>query len=227
MVNHSSIARAQPATGSIANSGVVSVFRDTGSRQTVPFSRHTSSRATIIQCSTNPECSSTRCEGIEPSRRQLRIFEANNKSARLAGHCSPMPNNDSLVSHHLAHDVPSRDLAAVSTSYKDLCPIMPILASDVRPHTGVPFGKRPLLSLQSTQPSLDVQYHQFRTSYRSVIFVASELNSTSRLSGRTPTPTTVCPAGPYSKLPKTSCPSSRRKRPTQHINLSLNGAVSR
>src|SRR3981081_3426423 len=110
MLSHSSTARAQPATGSIANSGVVSIFCDTGSRQTVPFSRHTSSRVTIIQCSTNPEYSSTRREGIEQSRRQLSIFEANNKSERLAGHCLQMPNNDSVVSDDVADDASSWNL---------------------------------------------------------------------------------------------------------------------
>jgi hypothetical protein len=126
MVSHSSTARAQPATGSIANSGVVSMFREKGSRQTVPLSKHTSSPATIIQCSTNPEHSSMRCEGVKPSRRQRRISEANNRSARLVGFGSPMPDSDSLASHHVAHDVRSCDRALVSTSCNEVCLTMPI-----------------------------------------------------------------------------------------------------
>lgn len=107
MVSHSSTARAHPATGSIANSGVVSICRDTGSRHTVPFSRHTSSRATIIQCSTNPEHSSTRREGVQPSRRRRRILEANNRSTRLARCGSPTPNGTILVLEGVAHGATS------------------------------------------------------------------------------------------------------------------------
>src|SRR5450631_2741605 len=125
MVSHSSIARAQPATGSIANSGVVSMLRETGSRQTVPFSKHTSSfRATIIQRSTNPEHSSMRGEGFKPSRRRQRISEANNRSARLAALCPPMANDDRPVSDHVAHDGRSCELTAVSISHNGIWLIM-------------------------------------------------------------------------------------------------------
>jgi hypothetical protein len=61
-----------------------------GSRQTIPLSKQTSSRA-IIQCSTNPDYSSTRDEGVEPPRRQRRNSEANNKSARFSDHRSLRP----------------------------------------------------------------------------------------------------------------------------------------
>jgi hypothetical protein len=226
MVSHSSTARAQPATGSIANSGVVRVFLDTGSRQTVPLSKHTSSPATIIQCSTNPEHSSTRCEGVEPSRRQLSILEANNKSARLAGHCSPMPNDDSLVSDHFA-DVPSWHLAAVSTSYKDLCPIMPISRVwRIAQHQRTTWEKAAtFLAIYSTVTLCPISSVSNIIPFRYICGFETPLHvATMRPCAA---PTTAYSAGPYSKLPKTSSPSSRRKRPTQYINLSRNSVVSR
>ena len=128
MVNHSSMARAQRATGSIANSGVVSMLRDTGSRHTVPFSKHTSPPVTIIQCSTNPEHSSTCREGVHPSRSLRTILEANNRSTRLAGRCSAMPNDNGPLSDGVPHDESSRDLAIVSTSYKHGCLTIPIFS---------------------------------------------------------------------------------------------------
>jgi hypothetical protein len=146
MVSHSSIARAQPATGSIANSGVVSMLRETGSRQTVPFSKHTSSfRATIIQRSTNPEHSSMRGEGFKPSRRRQRISEANNRSARLATLCPPMANDDRPVSDHVAHDGRSCELTAVSISHNGIWLIMLNSRIYCRAATGSNIWQRALL----------------------------------------------------------------------------------
>src|SRR5664279_3223759 len=192
------------------------MLSEKGRRQTIPLSKHTSPSATINQCSTNPEHSSMRCGGVNPSRRRRRISEANTRSARLASLRPPTPDNTSPASDHGARDESWRELAAVSTSYNEVSLIMKILASEqgpipeqhqVKPHT----------LFQSTKTTLRVQYHQFRTSCCSVIFAPQNSNPHNDYQVLRRHPAQMIAQCTMLSRPKTWCPSDLAPR---QVNLS-------